>query len=76
MGNKRHKPEAIVAKLRQVKVLMTQGRTIAEAILSIGVTEVKYYRWRSGYSGLKGDQVKRLKSLKPRTIGFVEQTPI
>ncbi len=37
---------------------------MAEAIRSIGVTEVTYYRWRSEYGGLKGDQVKRLKELK------------
>ena len=40
MGRKRHKPEEIVAKLRQVEVLTTQGQTVAEAIRSIGVTEV------------------------------------
>jgi len=43
MGRKRHKPEEIVAKLRQVDVLTTQGHTVAEAICSIGVTEVTYY---------------------------------
>jgi hypothetical protein len=31
MGRKRHKPEEIVAKLRQVEVLTTQGQTVAEA---------------------------------------------
>jgi putative transposase len=31
---------------------------------SIGVTDVTYYRWRSEYGGLKGDQVKRLKELE------------
>jgi len=64
MGRKRHKPEEIVAKLRQVEVLPTQGQTVAEAIRSIGVTEVTYYRWRQEYGGLKGDQVKRLKDLE------------
>ncbi len=34
---------------------------MAEAIRSIGVTEVTYYRWRAEYGGLKGGQVKRLK---------------
>jgi len=53
-----------VAKLRQVDVLTTQGQTVAEAIRSIGVTEVTYYRWRQEYGGLKGDQVKRLKDLE------------
>lgn len=46
MDGKRHKPEEIVAKLRQVDVLGTQGQSVAEAIRSIGVTEVTYYRWR------------------------------
>jgi putative transposase len=64
MGRKRHKPEEIVAKLRQVDVLTTQGPSVAEAIRSIGVTEVTYYRWRQEYGGLKSDQVKRLKDLE------------
>jgi putative transposase len=61
MGTKRHKPEEIVAKLRQVDVLVSQGRSVADAIRSIGVTEVTYYRWRQEYGGLKSDQVRRMK---------------
>ena len=64
MGRKIHKPEEIVAKLRQVDVLTAQGQSIADAIRSIGVTEVTYYRWRQEYGGLKSDQVKRLKDLE------------
>ena len=64
MGRKRHKPEEIVAKLRQVDVLTTQGPSVAEAIRSLGVTEVTYYRWCQEYGGLKSDQVKRLKDLE------------
>ena len=57
-------PEEIVAKLRQVDVLASQGQSVAEAVRSIGVTEVTYYRWRQEYGGLKSDQVKRLKDLE------------
>jgi hypothetical protein len=64
MGRKRHKPEEIIAKLRQVDVLTAQGTPVAEAIRSIGVTEVTYYRSRQEYGGLKSDQVKRLKDLE------------
>jgi putative transposase len=64
MARKRHTAEEIVTKLRQVDVLSSQGRSVAEAVRSIGVTEVTYYRWRSEYGGLKGDQVKRLKELE------------
>src|SRR5215213_1067346 len=40
MSRKRHKPEEIVSKLRQGDVLVSQGQTVADAIRSIGVTEV------------------------------------
>jgi putative transposase len=60
----RHKAEEIGANLRQVEVLTAQGKPVPETIRSIGVTEVTYYRWRSEYGGLKGDQVKRLKELE------------
>ena len=40
MPIKRHKPEEIVAKLRQVDVLVSQGQSVADSVRSIGVTEV------------------------------------
>jgi len=40
MARKRHKPEEIVAKLRQVDVLLSQGQSVADAVRSIGVSEV------------------------------------
>ena len=43
MPSKRHHPEEIVAKLRQVDVLTSQGQSVADAVRSIGVTEVTYY---------------------------------
>ncbi len=61
---KRHKPEEIIAKLRQVDVMTSQGTTVADAVRAIGVTEVTYYRWRQEYGGLKSDQVKRMKQLE------------
>ena len=64
MPKKRYTPEEIVAKLRQVDVLVSQGQNIADAIRQIGVSEVTYYRWRQEYGGLKADQVKRLKQLE------------
>src|SRR5271170_7869635 len=42
MPKKRYKPEEIVAKLRQVDVLVSQGQNIADAIRQIGVSEVAY----------------------------------
>lgn len=64
MPRKRYKPEEIVAKLRQVDVLVSQGSGVADAIRQIGVSEVTYYRWRQEFGGLRTDQVKRLKDLE------------
>ena len=64
MPRKQYKPEEIVAKLRQVDVLSSRGQSVSEAIRSIGVSEVTYYRWRREFGGLKSDQVKRLKELE------------
>ena len=64
MARKRPTAEKIVSKLRQVDVLTAQGRPVAEAVRAIGVTEVTYYRWRTEYGGLKGDQIKRLRELE------------
>jgi transposase-like protein len=64
MSRKRHKPEEIVAKLRQVDVLVSQGQSVADAVRSIGVTEVTASRWRQEYGGLKSDQVRRMKDLE------------
>ena len=68
MARKRaHTPEEIVAKLRQAEVLIGQGKTVADAVRGIGVTEPTYYRWRTEFGGLKLDRVKRLKGSGHRT---------
>ena len=64
MARKRYKPEEIVAKLRQVDVLVSQGQNMVDAIRQIGVSEVTYYRWCQEFGGLKSEQVKRLKDLE------------
>jgi transposase-like protein len=45
-------------------VLVSQGQSVVDAVRSIGVTDVTYYRWRSEFGGLKTDQVKRMKDLE------------
>ena len=65
MDRKRmHTPEEIVAKLRQVEVLLAQGKAVSEAVRAIAVSEATYHRWRAEYGGLKLDRVKRLKELE------------
>ena len=43
MPRKRYKPEEIVAQLRQVDVLVSQGPNMADSIRHIGVSEVTFY---------------------------------
>jgi transposase-like protein len=50
--------------VRQVDVLTSQGKSVADAIRVIGVTDVTYYRWRQEYGGLRSDQVRRMKDLE------------
>ena len=60
MGRRKtHTPEEIVAKLRQVEVLVARGKPVSEAVRSIAVSEATYFRWRAEFGGLKLDQVKR-----------------
>ena len=64
MANKRHKPEEIVSKLRQVDVLRGQGLSTADEIRQISLTQLTYYRWRKAYGGMGSDQVRELKQLQ------------
>jgi len=64
MARKRFGPEQVVTKLRQIEVLMGEGRSLQQAIREAGITDATYYRWRKEYGGLKGNQAKRLKDLE------------
>ena len=45
MRTKRHKPEEIVTKLRQVELLCAQGMPRIDAIRQMKITEQTFYRW-------------------------------
>ena len=64
MGIKRHKPEEIVTKLRQVEVLAGQGMVRVDAIRQISITEQTYYSWRKQYGGMGTNQLKELRRLQ------------
>ncbi len=64
MPRKKHSPEQILCKLREVEVALAQGETVARAVRQIGVTEQTYYRWRNEYGGLSIDQARKLKKLE------------
>ena len=64
MPRKRHSPEQILRKLREVEVALAKGETVARAVRQIAVTEQAYYRWRNEYGGLSIDQARKLKKLE------------
>jgi len=64
MPRRKHSPEQILGKLREVEVALAKGETVAHAVRQIGVTEQTYYRWRNEYGGLSIEQAKKLKMLE------------
>lgn len=64
MAKKNYTPEQIIAKLREVEVLLSQGKAQEQAVRAIGVTGNTFYRWRKEYGGMGIDQAKRLKELE------------
>lgn len=57
-------PEQIVAKLRQVEVLLSQGKTVPLACKEAEIVDQTFYRWRKEYGGLQVEQAKKLKDLQ------------
>jgi len=53
MPRKRHKPEEIVAKLRQVDVLASQGQSIADAVQRLLRSYVRLMCWLRKASRLR-----------------------
>ncbi len=64
MPKKAFTPEQIVSRLRQIEVLLNQGKTVPLACKEAGITDQTYYRWRKEYGGLKLEQARRLKDLQ------------
>jgi len=64
MGKQRYTVEQIIVKLREAEVHCSQGKTLAEAVRQIGVTENTYYRWRREYGGMNTSDAKKMKELE------------
>ena len=65
MARKRkYSAEQIITKLREAEVLLSQGKTIAEASKVLEISEQTYYRWRREYGGMDTRQAKKLKTLE------------
>ena len=68
MPARKHKPEEIIGKLREVEIVLGQGGSTVEACRRIAVSEQTYYRWRKEYGGLKTDQARRMKDLEKENV--------
>jgi len=64
MARKRYTAEQIIGHLRQAEIWVSEGKTIAEVVRELGISEQTYYRWRREYGGMEVDQVRRLKELE------------
>ena len=68
MPRKRFSAEQIVVLLRQIEVLMSQGKAAPVACREAGISQQSYYRWRKEYGGLEVDQAKRMKELERENV--------
>lgn len=64
MKRTRHTPEQIVSKLREAEAMVAAGRSIAQVVQTLGVSEQTFGRWKSQYGGMKADEARRLKELE------------
>jgi putative transposase len=64
MGRQKYTAEQIIAKLHEAEVLQSQGKSVAESVRQLGISDMTYYKWRKEYGGLRVDQAKRLKELE------------
>ena len=68
MPKKRFSAEQVVVVLRQIEVLMSQGKAAPVACREAGISQQSYYRWRKEYGGLELDQAKRMKDLERENV--------
>jgi putative transposase len=54
--------------LRQIEVLMSQGKAAPVACREAGISQQSYYRWRKEYGGLELDQARRMKDLERENV--------
>ena len=68
MRIKRHSPEQILNKLRQVEVAVADGKSVGQAVRGFGVTDHTYYRWRREYNTIRPHSSLGYRPPVPETI--------
>lgn len=64
MARVKYTAEQSVIKMREIDVLISQGKSAPEACKQAQVSKDTYYRWRKEFGGMQVDQVKKLKDLE------------
>jgi len=64
MKRTRHRPEQVIAKLREAEALLASGMGVAQVCQRLEVSEQTLHRWRNQYGGMKAGEMKRLKALE------------
>lgn len=64
MKRTRHSAEQIVTKLREAEAMLAAGKTVAQVVQALGVSEQTFNRWRNQYGGMKEGEARRLKELE------------
>ena len=64
MKRTRHSPEQIVTKLREAEAMLAAGKSVAQVVQALGVSEQTFDRWRNQYGGMKEGEARRLKDLE------------
>ena len=59
MPRKKYSEEQIITKLRQIEVMVGQGRSLEESCRAIEIRPGMYYRWKRKYGGMQIDQARR-----------------
>lgn len=64
MKRKKHSPEQIVKKLRKGDQLLAAGKSVAEVIVELEISQPTYHRWRKQYGSMSRSEARELQLLK------------
>ncbi|MBM3409260.1 MAG: transposase [Betaproteobacteria bacterium] len=54
----RHTPEQLINKLREADTMLSLGRSMAQVLQDLGVSDQTFHRWRKQYGGMKSEAAR------------------
>jgi putative transposase len=64
MKRTRHSAEQILTKLREADAMLAAGKSVAQILQALTVSEQTYTRWRHQFGGMQQGEARRLKDLE------------